>query len=51
MNFTQVALQEWRAVAETAALEAGALIRRKLTEPRELAFKGFRDPVTDADFA
>lgn len=51
MNFTQAALQEWRTVAETVALEAGALIRRKLTEPRELVFKGFRDPVTDADFA
>jgi len=51
MNLTQAMLLEWRAVAESAAVEAGALIRRKLAEPRELTFKGFRDPVTDADVA
>ncbi|MFN8492376.1 MAG: inositol monophosphatase family protein [Caldilineaceae bacterium] len=51
MKLTDEALQAWRAVAETAATEAGALLRQKLFEPRELKLKGFRDPVTDADVA
>jgi myo-inositol-1(or 4)-monophosphatase len=40
-----------RAVAEEAALKAGALLRQKWDEPRELSKKGFRDFVTDADIA
>lgn len=42
------------ALAEAArriAREAGALIRNLWREPRTILEKGFRDPVTDADFA
>lgn len=42
---------ELRAVAEEAALKAGALLRQKWDQPRELSKKGFRDFVTDADLA
>ncbi len=35
----------------TIAREAGALIRDLWREPRTILEKGFRDPVTDADFA
>jgi myo-inositol-1(or 4)-monophosphatase len=51
MDDQQQLWQTWRTVAETAALEAGALIRHKLAEPRTVASKGFRDLVTDADYA
>jgi myo-inositol-1(or 4)-monophosphatase len=51
MNDHQQLWQAWRTVAEAAALEAGALIRRKLVEPRTVTSKGFRDLVTDADYA
>lgn len=37
--------------AETVALSAGKLLRRLWEEPRQLTRKGFRDIVTDADFA
>lgn len=37
--------------AESIALSAGKLLRRLWEEPRELTRKGFRDIVTDADFA
>jgi len=51
MKLTDENLQAWRALAELAATQAGALLRQKLFEPRELKLKGFRDPVTDADVA
>ncbi|MDJ0754045.1 MAG: inositol monophosphatase family protein [Ardenticatenaceae bacterium] len=38
-------------VAENVALSSGKLLRRLWEEPRELTRKGFRDIVTDADFA
>jgi myo-inositol-1(or 4)-monophosphatase len=37
--------------AEDVAREAGALLRQKWTAPRQISHKGFRDWVTDADFA
>lgn len=43
--------EELRAVAEKAALEAGELLRQRWDRPRESTLKGFRDIVTDADFA
>lgn len=43
--------QAWLATAETAAVQAGALLREMLAQPRELISKGYRDLVTDADFA
>ncbi len=36
-------------VATQSALQAGALLRRKWGQPREISEKGFRDLVTDAD--
>lgn len=38
-------------VALTAALAAGRLLRTKFADTREIKSKGFRDIVTDADFA
>lgn len=43
--------RQWRAAAEELARGAGALVRRMLAEPRQVQNKGFRDVVTDADFA
>lgn len=42
---------ELRVVAEKAALKAGALLRQKWDQPRDISKKGFRDFVTDADLA
>jgi myo-inositol-1(or 4)-monophosphatase len=39
------------AVAESVSVEAGELVRRKWSEPRQISEKGYRDFVTDADFA
>jgi myo-inositol-1(or 4)-monophosphatase len=39
------------AMAQTTAVTAGAIIREKLHQPRQISSKGFRDFVTDADFA
>jgi len=44
-------LQSWQLFAETTARNAGLLLRDKLAEPRQIKSKGFRDLVTDADFA
>jgi myo-inositol-1(or 4)-monophosphatase len=43
--------QEWSAAAAGLALEAGGLLKRLLHEPRQMRSKGFRDIVTDGDFA
>jgi myo-inositol-1(or 4)-monophosphatase len=43
--------QNWSAVAESAAVEAGGLIRQMLTQPLHVQTKGYRDLVTDADIA
>jgi myo-inositol-1(or 4)-monophosphatase len=40
-----------RDIAESVALSAGRLVRRKWSEPREVSEKGYRDYVTDADYA
>jgi myo-inositol-1(or 4)-monophosphatase len=37
--------------AESVALSAGRLVRQKWSEPREIREKGYRDLVTDADYA
>ncbi|MGD8856187.1 MAG: inositol monophosphatase family protein [Chloroflexota bacterium] len=37
--------------AESVALSAGRLVRKKWSEPREISEKGYRDLVTDADIA
>lgn len=50
-NSTKTYPADLRAVAEKAALKAGALLRQKWDQPRELSRKGFRDIVTDADLA
>ncbi|MFZ0544224.1 MAG: inositol monophosphatase family protein [Candidatus Promineifilaceae bacterium] len=50
-QISENALNELQSVAVQAALEAGALLRRKWHEPRQISEKGFRDLVTDADFA
>lgn len=42
---------ELRNLAEKAALQAGELLRRKWTETRQIESKGYRDMVTDADYA
>ncbi|UCG22935.1 MAG: inositol monophosphatase [Chloroflexota bacterium] len=42
---------ELKDLAEQAALQAGELLRRKWNEPRQIDSKGFRDVVTDADYA
>lgn len=39
------------AVAQEAARTAGQILRDLFRGPREVRMKGFRDPVTDADFA
>jgi myo-inositol-1(or 4)-monophosphatase len=46
-----VSNRELLKVAETVSLSAGKLLRRLWEEPRQLTRKGFRDFVTDADFA
>lgn len=43
--------QQWCAAAAREARAAGALLRRMMADPRQLQSKGFRDLVTDADFA
>ena len=45
------AWRQWRAAAEELARAAGVLTRRMLAAPRQVQHKGFRDVVTDADFA
>lgn len=42
---------ELKNLAEQAALQAGELLRRKWNEPRRIDSKGYRDVVTDADYA
>jgi len=44
-------LDDMLAVATQAALEAGELLRNKWAKPRQISEKGFRDLVTDADYA
>jgi myo-inositol-1(or 4)-monophosphatase len=51
MSEQQQAEQLWQSTAETLARSAGTLIRQLLTSPRQIQSKGFRDVVTDADFA
>ena len=43
--------KEWRLTAEELARGAGQAVRQLLAQPRRLQSKGFRDIVTDADFA
>jgi myo-inositol-1(or 4)-monophosphatase len=43
--------QQWRTAAAREARAAGALLRQMMSGPRQLHSKGFRDLVTDADFA
>ena len=43
--------QDLLELATAAAREAGTLIRERWEDPRQLQQKGFRDVVTDADFA
>lgn len=43
--------EEFRTVAVRAAQEAGALLRSRLGQPRDVEFKGIVDLVTDADRA
>ncbi len=50
-SVSSVDLAELKGVAEQAALQAGELVRRKWNEPRQISQKGFRDFVTDSDFA
>lgn len=51
MNELTTTWQRWRVVAESTAVEAGALIRQMLTKPLHVTTKGYRDLVTDADIA
>ncbi|NJN54475.1 MAG: inositol monophosphatase [Anaerolineae bacterium] len=44
-------LSDLLSVAQETAVTAGTLIRDLLRQPRAIAVKGFRDLVTDADFA
>ncbi len=46
-----MAYEELLAVAKTSAEAAGQLAKQKLAQPRTVTSKGFRDIVTDADFA
>ena len=46
-----VNLNDLRSLAEQAALRAGALLRQKWDQPRQVRSKGYRDLVTDADMA
>ncbi len=43
--------EDLAAAAETIIIAAGNLLQKKVEKPRELTHKGFRDIVTDADFA
>lgn len=43
--------QQWCDAAARQARSAGELLRRMLASPRQIQSKGFRDLVTDADFA
>ncbi len=51
MSEQQQAELLWQSTAETLARAAGTLIGELLTTPRQIQSKGFRDVVTDADFA
>jgi myo-inositol-1(or 4)-monophosphatase len=51
MKYMEQEWTVWCGVAERAAVDAGALIRLKMAEPRAITSKGFRDVVTDADVA
>ena len=42
---------KFKDVAEHAAVKAGNLVRQQFSEPRQISQKGYRDVVTDADFA
>jgi len=44
-------LHEWRRLAERAAQRAGDFARSELNAQRRITHKGYRDLVTDADFA
>lgn len=46
-----IELMELLEMAEETAVLAGNLIRQKWSQPREIKSKGFRDVVTDTDFA
>lgn len=48
---TTIDLEKLLAVAEQTAVSAATLLREKWLQPRQLTAKGFRDLVTDADFA
>jgi myo-inositol-1(or 4)-monophosphatase len=48
---TTLEWQQWCTAAADEARSAGALLRRLLADPRQVQSKGFRDLVTDADFA
>lgn len=48
---SDVVLERLLGVAEETAVSAAALLREKWEQPRQLTAKGFRDLVTDADFA
>ncbi|HSG16302.1 MAG TPA: inositol monophosphatase family protein [Anaerolineae bacterium] len=48
---TSIDTAEFKNLAEQAALKAGELLRRKWNEPRQIDSKGYRDVVTDADYA
>ena len=50
-HLTTDIVQTMQATAETAARQAGELLREKFTQPRQIQLKGVRDLVTDADFA
>ena len=45
------ALEKLLLVAEKTAVSAATLLREKWAQPRQLTAKGFRDLVTDADYA
>ena len=45
------ALEKLLLVAEKTAVSAASLLREKWAQPRQLTAKGFRDLVTDADYA
>lgn len=46
-----VTLEKLLGVAEKTAVSAATLLREKWQQPRQLTAKGFRDLVTDADYA
>jgi myo-inositol-1(or 4)-monophosphatase len=51
MIISEKELHHYRQVACETAVSAGNLAREMFSQPREIKSKGFRDIVTDADFA